>query len=64
MTNKISIQQYTPDDAQQLANIYYFTIHNIAIQVYLEEHAHAWAPASSLELTGWKKKWEFRPWLR
>ncbi|HHS8465294.1 TPA: GNAT family N-acetyltransferase [Legionella pneumophila] len=58
MTNKIGIREYTPDDAQQLANIYYFTIHNIAIQDYSEEQVHAWAPASSLNVTGWKKKWE------
>jgi len=49
---------YTPDDTQQLANIYYHTIHNINVKDYSEAQVNAWAPASSLELTGWKKKWE------
>ena len=28
MTSEILIRHYTPDDAQQLANIYYYTIHH------------------------------------
>lgn len=55
---KIIIRQYTSEDAQDLANIYYNTIHNINSQDYSEEQVNAWAPTSSLELTGWKKKWE------
>ncbi|HRD71300.1 MAG TPA: GNAT family N-acetyltransferase [Legionella sp.] len=58
MTQEIIIRQYLSDDAQQLANIYYYTIHNINIQDYSEDQVNAWAPASSLELTEWKKKWE------
>ncbi|HAT3818859.1 TPA: GNAT family N-acetyltransferase [Legionella pneumophila] len=58
MTNEIIIRNYIADDAQQLANIYYYTIHNINVQDYSEEQVNAWAPSSSLELTGWKKKWE------
>lgn len=57
MTTEIIIRDYTPDDAQQLANIYYYTIHNINIRDYSEDQVNAWAPSSSLELTGWKKKW-------
>ncbi|BCA97336.1 acetyltransferase (plasmid) [Legionella antarctica] len=58
MTNKIIIRQYVSDDAQQLANIFYYTIRNVNIQDYSEDQVNAWAPSSSLELTGWKKKWE------
>lgn len=58
MANEIIIRQYKPDDAQQLANIYYFTIHNINVRDYSKEQVNAWAPSSCLELTGWKKKWK------
>ena len=58
MSTKIIIRQYTPDDAQYLANIYYHTIHTINSRDYSEEQVNAWAPSSSLELTGWMKKWE------
>lgn len=58
MSNEIIIRNYIADDAPQLANIYYYTIHNINAQDYSEEQVNAWAPSSSLELTGWKKKWE------
>ena len=54
----IIIRQYIPDDAQQLANIFYYTIHNINIQDYTEDQINAWAPSSSLKVTGWMKKWE------
>ncbi|STX81498.1 N-acetyltransferase GCN5 [Legionella busanensis] len=58
MTTEIIIRQYIPNDAQDLTNIYYYTIHNINIQDYSEEQVNAWAPSFSLELTGWQKKWE------
>ena len=58
MTAEIIIRQYVPDDAQHLANIYYCTIHNINSQDYSEDQVNAWAPSSSLDLTGWKKKWK------
>lgn len=58
MTTEIIIRKYLPEDAQHLANIYYHTIHNINAQDYSEDQINAWAPSSSLELTGWKKKWE------
>lgn len=58
MTTEILIRHYIPDDAQHLAKIYFNTIHNINIKDYSEDQVNAWAPASSLELTGWKKKWE------
>ncbi|KTD53818.1 putative N-acetyltransferase YafP [Legionella santicrucis] len=58
MTTKIIIRQYIPDDAQHLANIYYHTIHHINVKDYSEDQVNAWAPDSSLDLTGWEKKWE------
>jgi putative acetyltransferase len=58
MSKKIIIRQYDCSDAQDLANIYYHTIHNINSKDYSEEQINAWAPSSSLEITGWKEKWE------
>jgi putative acetyltransferase len=51
-------RMYKPGDAKALANIYYYTIHNVNIKDYNEEQVNAWAPPSSLELEGWEKKWE------
>jgi putative acetyltransferase len=61
MKDKIEIRKYKVADAKELANIYYHTIHNINIRDYSEEQVNAWAPASCLELEGWKKKWEKLP---
>ena len=60
MKNKIEIRKYQLSDAQALANIYYYTIHNINIRDYSEEQINAWAPKNYLEikLDDWKKKWE------
>jgi len=54
----VIVRQYIPEDAKHLVNIYYYTIHKINIQDYTEDQVNAWAPPSSLKLTGWKKKWE------
>lgn len=61
MKNKIITRQYQISDAQALANIYYYTIHNVNIRDYSVEQINAWAPTSSLELDGWKRKWEKLP---
>jgi len=58
MNSKIIIRQYTCKDAQDLAKIYFHTIHKVNSQDYSEEQINAWAPSSSLETKGWKKKWE------
>lgn len=58
MKDKIEIRKYRPQDARDLANIYYHTIHNINIRDYSEEQINAWAPESCLALDGWKKKWK------
>lgn len=52
MKNKIIIREYDCKDAQDLADIYYHTIHNINSKDYSEEQINAWAPPSSLESTG------------
>lgn len=57
MTDNIIIRQYADDDAQDLANIYYNTIHFINSNDYTGSQINAWAPSSSLEETGWKNKW-------
>lgn len=61
MKDKIEIKKYRLQDAKELENIYYHTIHNINIRDYSEEQVNAWAPTSCLELDGWKKKWEKLP---
>ncbi len=54
---KITTRKYHPDDARALADIYYYTIHNVNIKDYSEKQVDAWAPISSLELDDWKSKW-------
>ena len=56
MASEISIRNYLPEDAQALANIYFHTIHRINIKHYTQEQVDVWAPESSLEGEGWKKK--------
>lgn len=58
MKDKIEIRKYISQDASELANIYYHTIHNINIRDYSKEQVNAWAPASCLELEGWERKWK------
>ncbi len=57
-SKKIIIREYKAEDAQDLANIYYNTIHKFNIQDYTQEQVNVWAPESSLEATGWAKKFE------
>ena len=56
MQQKIIVREYRPADVQELANIYYNTIHLINIQHYSQEQVDVWAPESSLETEGWAKK--------
>lgn len=57
MSKKVSIRKYQEKDARALADIYYYTIHNINSRDYSEEQINAWAPISSLEIEQWKNKW-------
>ena len=56
MKSRISVRDYRPEDAQALAEIYFNTIHRINIKDYTQEQVDVWAPESSLEEEGWKKK--------
>lgn len=58
MSQKIIIRPYSRNDAQDLANIYYYTIHNINSRDYSEEQMNAWAPISCLQTAGWQEKWK------
>ena len=58
VNKKIIMRPYHYTDAQNLANIYYHTIHKINSKDYSQEEINAWAPSSSLEIHGWKEKWE------
>lgn len=53
---EITIRDYQPNDVQALAQIFYNTIHLINIQHYTQEQVDVWAPLSSLEAKGWRKK--------
>jgi len=55
---KITVRTYKNCDAQDLAEIYYQTIHNVNIKDYTKQQIDAWAPQSSLEVAGWSKKFE------
>ena len=53
----IKIRKYYEQDAQDLAHIYYNTIHKVNIKDYTPEQVNAWAPADSIEdYSGWKEK--------
>lgn len=52
----IKTRQYTPEDTQALAEIYFNTIHKINSQHYTKEQLDVWAPKKSLEGDGWAKK--------
>lgn len=54
----ITIRGYKTEDAQALADIFYNTIHKINIRDYSEAQVDAWAPITSQDAEGWKKKWE------
>ncbi len=56
MKSRISVRDYRPEDAQALAEIFFNTIHRINIKDYTQEQVDVWAPDSSLEEEGWKKK--------
>jgi putative acetyltransferase len=57
MSNQIIIRQYIPSDAQDIASLYYNTIHIINSKHYSEEQINAWAPWSSVEdYSGWSEK--------
>lgn len=54
----IKIRSYREEDAEELAKIYYNTIHNINCQDYTKEQLDVWAPQTALEVEGWKKKFK------
>jgi putative acetyltransferase len=57
ISNDILLRNYIESDTLCLAAIYFNTIHTINIKDYTEEQVNAWAPKTTLELDGWKKKW-------
>lgn len=57
MRKKIFVREFHSGDVQELANIYYNTVHQINIQHYTEEQVNVWALKSSVEnIEGWRKK--------
>ena len=56
----ISVRDYCREDTQELANIYFNTVHQINIQDYTQEQVDAWAPPSGFksnsETEDWAKK--------
>ncbi len=55
---KIAVRAYDSSDAQDLANIYYNTIHKINAKDYNKKQIDTWAPEASLEVEKWSKKFE------
>ncbi|MFM8219161.1 MAG: N-acetyltransferase family protein, partial [Planctomycetaceae bacterium] len=45
-----------PADAEQIAAIYYHTIHTVNAAHYTAPQREAWAPAATLDPTGWRLK--------
>lgn len=61
---EVFIRQYQPSDCEDLAKIYYNTIHTINTKDYTEAQVNAWAPTTTLQTLGWAKKWEkLLPWV-
>lgn len=56
MTQKITVRSYRPEDVQDLANIFFNTIHHINTEHYTQEQVDVWAPKSSLEAETWASK--------
>lgn len=56
--NKIIIRDYKKPDAQSLADIYFYTIHNVNQKDYTNDQLNAWAPSRCLTETGWESKWD------
>lgn len=54
--SEVLIRNYCPEDVQELAKIYFNTIHCINIEHYTQEQVDVWAPKSSLETKGWAEK--------
>jgi putative acetyltransferase len=57
-SKKIIIREYKTEDAQDLAKIYYNTIHKVNIRDYTEEQVHVWAPETSHEISYWLEKFK------
>lgn len=55
---KVFIRKYNVGDAQELANIFYNTIHLVNIRDYNQQQVDVWAPETSKEAAGWLKKFE------
>ncbi|KAF3361798.1 putative N-acetyltransferase YafP [Chlamydiales bacterium STE3] len=55
---KILIRKYIVEDAQDLANIYYNTIHLVNVRDYNQQQINVWAPETSKETARWLKKFE------
>jgi putative acetyltransferase len=55
---KILIRKYRVEDAEDLANIYYNTIHLVNIRDYNQQQVDVWASETSKEAAEWLKKFE------
>lgn len=58
IAKKIIIREYQATDTQDLANIFYNTVHKFNIRDYTQEQVNVWAPESSLDAIRWAKKFE------
>ena len=59
MENKeVNVRPYKSSDAQDLAQIYYNTIHKVNAKDYSKIQLDAWAPTLSNDAENWHKKFE------
>ncbi|MCB1113089.1 MAG: GNAT family N-acetyltransferase [Chlamydiales bacterium] len=54
----IIVRSYDEQDTEELAKIFYNTIHNINCRDYTKEQLDVWAPKTSLQPQGWLKKFQ------
>jgi putative acetyltransferase len=54
------IRDYQPEDARALTDIFYDSIHQVAVEHYTPEQAHAWAPLPK-DYDGWQQRLDGKP---
>ena len=60
MKTTISIRKYEPGDAAAVTDIFYDSIHQVAVEYYSKEQLLAWAPLPK-DYTGWEKRLVAKP---
>lgn len=56
----MKIRDYQPADARALTDIFYDSIHQVAVEHYTTEQVHAWAPLPK-DYDGWQSRLDGKP---